>query len=167
MRLAWFACVALALGGCLGSAAPAHVRYPPPQAEGLGTSHVPYQGEPKYLAAARPLLPTTSDGKSAANPCASRSQACDQQLRALLAGIDGQILALSTPPTDVQLAALRLELTQLGPLLAPYPDLAAEHEELGDTVAKLPSLSAVDQASARRRMIELSDLLRVQLAAAQ
>ncbi|HEX8953291.1 MAG TPA: hypothetical protein VF945_15660, partial [Polyangia bacterium] len=88
-------------------------------------------------------------------------------LRALLAAVDGQLLALSTPPTDVQLAALRLDLAQVEPLLAPYPDMTSERDELAALVDKLPSLSEIDQGTARKRMIELGDLIRVQLAAAQ
>ena len=53
--------------------------------------------------------------------------------------IDGQILALSNPPTDLQLQTLRLQLIQLAPLLAPYPDMRSEQHELAAVVAKLPS----------------------------
>ena len=114
------------------------------------------------------MLPTTSAPKAGAdNPCNLRSPQCDERLRAVLASIDGQILALSNPPTDVELQALRLQLIQLTPMLAAYPDVAAERQELGETVEKLPSLTPIDQAAARKRLVELSDLIRVQLAAAQ
>jgi hypothetical protein len=127
----------------------------------VGQTHEPYRGKPKYLAEARPLQP---QGKPASdNPCQQRSRACDDRLRAALAAIDGHILAMSTPPTETELAALRLSLDQVGPLLAPYPDIAAEREELGT----LPSASPVDQETKRKRMTELTDLIRIQLAAAQ
>lgn len=139
---------------------------PPPGA--VGHSHEPYLGKPKYLASARPMLPTTSASKSGAdNSCKARSPECDERLRALLASIDGQILGLSNPPTDVELQALRLQLQQLEPLMSPYPDIASEREELGDVVEKMPAMSQIDQLAARKRLVELSDLIRVQLAAAQ
>ena len=84
-----------------------------------------------------------------------------------MAALDGQILALSAPPTELQISALRLQLEQLRPLLAPYSDITSEGDELGGVIDKLPSLSAVDVAAAKRRMTELSDLIRVQLAAGE
>jgi hypothetical protein len=139
---------------------------PPPPPGSPGHSHVPYAGIPKYLAAARPLQATTTVVKKEPE-CATRSQRCDDRLRAVLATIDGQILALTSPPSENQLAALKLQLVELQPLLAPYPDMMAERDELADVVDKMPTLSAVDQAAARRRMTELTDLVRVQLAAAR
>ena len=139
---------------------------PPPGA--VGHSHEPYLGKPKYLASARPMLPTTSAPRAgAANSCNTRSAECDERLRAVLASIDGQILALSNPPTDVELQALRLQLIQLTPLLSAYPDIASEREELGDVVEKLPTMTTIDQLAARKRLVELTDMIRVQLAAAQ
>ena len=76
-------------------------------------------------------------------------------------------MALSSPPTELQLKALKLDLDQVTPLLAPYPDMAAEHQELLDLVDRLPSEKPIQQRGVRQRMIELGDLLRVQLAAAQ
>ena len=143
------------------------VAEPPPKTGTIGHTHEPYAGKPTYLAEARPMLPTTSDDKRNQNPCATRSATCDERLRALLASIDGQILALSTPPTDVQLAALRLDVAQVQPLLAPYSDITAERDELAALVDKIPSMNQVDQGAAKKRMIELADLIRVQLAAAQ
>lgn len=143
------------------------VSQPPIKAGTVGNTHRPYAGKPKYLAEARPMLPTTSDNKANENPCARRSPTCDARLRALLASIDGQLLALSSPPTDVQLAALRLDVAQVQPLLAPYSDVTAERDELAGLVDKLPSMNEVDQGTAKKRMIELADLIRVQLAAAQ
>jgi hypothetical protein len=143
------------------------VAEPPSKAGTIGNTHEPYTGKPKYLAEARPLLPTTSDEKGNQNPCARRSATCDERLRALLASIDGQILALSTPATDVQLAALRLDVAQVQPLLAPYSDITAERDELAGLVDKIGSMNEVDQGAAKKRMIELADLIRVQLAAAQ
>ena len=140
---------------------------PPPSSDSPGHSHTPYAGKPKYLASARPMQPTTSPVAPAEPDCAKRSQRCDERLRAVLASIDGQILALSNPPTDLQMQTLRLQLAELKPLLAPYPDMQAEADELAAVVENLPPLSDIDQASARRRMTELTDLVRVQLAAAQ
>jgi hypothetical protein len=175
MKLVAAVAAALALAGCYHEfhefevSKPSRVaEAPPPSPDGVGHSHEPYRGKPKYLAEARPMLPTTSAPKAGAdNPCSVRSPQCDERLRAVLASIDGQILALSNPPTQVELQALRLELIQLTPLLAAYPDVAAERQELGETVEKLPSLTPIDQAAARKRLVELSDLIRVQLAAAQ
>ena len=173
MRLVLFACAALALVGCrtfreFEITPPSKVAMTPPKnPDALGQSHRPYAGMPRYLASARPLLPTTSDGRNPnPNPCAVRSAQCDERLRALLASIDGQILALSAPPTDVQLAALRLDLAQAQPMLAPYTDITSERDELAALVDKVPSMTRVEQEAAKRRMIQLSDLIRVQLAAA-
>ncbi len=140
---------------------------PPAPAEAVGRTHTPYRGKPAYLAASRPLYPTTSQPQPPQQECARRSEKCDDRLRATLASIDGQILALSTPPTPVQLQALKLELIELHPLLAPYPDITAERDELAMLVDRLPTQNDVEQAATRRRMKELSDLIRVQLAAAQ
>jgi hypothetical protein len=175
MKLVAAVAAALALGGCYHEfhefevSKPSRVaEAPPPSPDAVGHSHEPYRGKPKYLAEARPMLPTTSAPQPGAdNPCNVRSPECDQRLRAVLASIDGQILSLSNPPTQVELQALRLQLIQLTPLLSPYPDVAAERQELGEVVEKLPSLSSIDQATARKRLVELSDLIRVQLAAAQ
>jgi len=143
----------------------AEIAPPPPNSP--GHSHVPYVGVPKYLAAARPLQATTPSVTRTEPACATRSQRCDDRLRAVLATIDGQILALTSPPSETQLAALKLQLVELQPLLAPYPDMMAERDELADLIDKLPTLGDVDQAAAKRRMTELTDLVRVQLAAAQ
>jgi hypothetical protein len=140
---------------------------PPPPPNSPGHSHVPYVGVPKYLASARPLQATTSNMVQKEPECATRSQRCDDRLRAVLATIDGQILAMTRPPSETQLAALKLQLVELQPLLAPYPDMMSERDELASLIDKMPTLSEVDQNSARRRMTELTDLVRVQLAAAQ
>ena len=170
MRIIVAMIAALAAVGCSHewNARPEYAEEVPPPINSPGHSHLPYTGKPKYLAEARPMLPTRSAPKAGAdNPCNVRTAQCDERLRAVLASIDGQILALSNPPTQVELQALRLQLIQLTPLLSPYPDVAAERQELGDTVEKLPTLTPIDQAAARRRLIELTDLIRVQLAAAQ
>ena len=172
MRLVVLASMLLALGGCrtfheFEVTPPVKLAQAPIKSDTIGHTHEPYAGKPKYLAAARPMLPTTSAEKGNANPCAQRSPACDERLRALLASIDGQILALSTPATDVQLKALSLDVAQVEPLLAPYSDVTSERDELADLVDKLPSMTEIDQGAAKKRMVELSDLIRVQLAAAQ
>jgi hypothetical protein len=131
-------------------------------------SNRPYAGKPAYLASARPMLPTTSQGP--AQPpepeCAKRSQKCDDRLRAVLATVDGQILALSVPPSELQLKVLAMQLDELKPLLVPYPDMLAEWDELATLAGKMPTQTEIDQTSTKRRMTELGDLLRVQLAAA-
>ena len=170
MRLASLACATLLLAACAHEfdvAPPTRVANEmPPPTNSPGRSHTPYAGKPKYLAAARPLQPTTSATRAEA-ACAARSQVCEDRLRAVLASVDGQILALSTPPTELQLAALKLQLAQLGPLLAPYPDVQSEGDELGSVVGTLPSLAPVEVGAARRRLTELTDLIRVQLAAGE
>lgn len=140
---------------------------PPPPPNAVGLSHAPYGGVPKYLAEARPLLPTRPLPPAADVGCTKLTQQCEDRLRAVLATIDGQILALSTPPTELQLTTLRSAMAQLVPLLAPFPDMASERDELSGTIDRLPTLKELDQASARKRMIELTDLIRVQLAAAK
>jgi hypothetical protein len=173
MRLALVACVALSLAGCRALTEfqvdkPSKVAdIPPPSPDAPGRSHTPYTGKPKYLASAGPMLPTSNRPPAGFNPCAVRSQPCEEQLRALLLSLDGQILGLSTPVTDLQLSALVAQARQLAPLLVPYQDMASEGDELLTVVARLPSMTSIDQRSARRRLIELADLIRVQLAAAQ
>jgi hypothetical protein len=132
----------------------------------IGNSHSPYHGKPAYLAEARPLVAVRSDPQRS-NECEQHSLACDQRLRATLAALDGQLLALSTPPHDVELEGLQLSLQQLEPLLAPYSDLMPEQRELKDTIGKLPAQPVGLQLVTRKRLIELSDLMRLQLAAAQ
>jgi hypothetical protein len=173
MRYVYLLCALVAGGGCyrefheFNVTAPSQVSEVPPPPPGTpGISHVPYAGRPKYLAEARPLYATKS-AEPETNECASRTPTCDNRLRGVLASIDGQVLALSTPPTELQLKALRLATDQLGPLLAPYPDMMSEQDELASKIASLPTLTEIDQRTARRRLTELTDLLRVQLAAAQ
>lgn len=172
MKRALLSCVALVLGACahvheFDVDPPTRVAYTmPPPASAPGRSNMPYTGKPKYLAAARPLQPTAS-APADANPCAQRSRICEDRLRAILASLDGQILALSSPPTALQVSTLRLQSQQLRPLLAPYPDVAAEGSELGGVIDKLPTLEPFEIGPARRRLTELSDLIRVQLAAGE
>ena len=141
----------------------------PPEAprEGVGVTHAPYAGKPKYLASAKPMLPTREPGEAEPNPCATRSASCDVKLRAQLATVDAQVLALDTPPSPTELETLRLSLAQLIPLLAAYPDMASERDELSALVDKYPGMTPPDQVAAKKRMIELSDLIRLQLSAAQ
>jgi hypothetical protein len=139
---------------------------PPPPPDAPGRSHNPYTGIPKYLAEARPLRATNDVAREAPAECAAQSTVCDDRLRAVLATIDGQILALSTPPTELQMTALKLATAQLAPLLVPYPDMMAERDELVAAVANFSALTLIDQALSRRRLTELTDLIRVQLAAA-
>lgn len=168
MRLWWLG--VLALAGCSHEfelARPTAVATPPVVRGTAGHTHQPYAGKPKYLAATRPMLPTAEPTAGARNPCQTRAPGCDDRLRAVLAAVDGHLLSLETPPTDVQLQATRLTLLELTPLLAPYPDMASERDELRQLLEQLPSLSVVDQLQAHKRMAELTDLIRVQLAAAQ
>ena len=142
----------------------------PKQYDAVGHSHEPYTGKPKYLAESRPLLPTTSDTgptAGAPNPCQTRTTVCDDRLRAVLASIEAQSLALSNPPTPLEVQSLRLSILQLTPLLTPYPDMLSERDELGQIVEKLPETPAAKQGPLRKRMSDLIDLIRVQLAAAQ
>jgi hypothetical protein len=155
--------VAAALGLTVGGCAH-HVTYADPLAD-AGSSHQPYVGKPVYLASARPMAnvgPTQE-----AQPCASRSAACDAKLRAALADLDLQTLALSTPPTDLQLQALTLAVHNVNPLLAAYPDVQAEGDEIGRLTADLPTHSVAEQAAVKQRLVELSDLIRIQIAAAR
>ncbi len=147
---------------------------PPPPVDAPGRTHKPYEGKPQYLASARPLQATTSPSQAqqpqqqATEPeCTQRSQRCDERLRAVLASIDGQILTLSTPPTPIELQALKLQVEELRPLLGPYPDITAEADELAGLVDQLPSQKESTQTTTKRRLVELADLIRVQLAAAQ
>src|SRR4051812_16274610 len=80
---------------------------------GVGETHTAYRGKPVYLAAGRPLRPVARPATPEQNPCAQRSRVCDDRLRAQLAAIDGQVLALTTPPTENQLTALKLSLTEM------------------------------------------------------
>jgi hypothetical protein len=133
----------------------------------VGHSHQAYGGKPAYLAAARPLQPTvTSDGTTEPPPCPTRSAACDARLRATLAALDGQVLALATPASDLELQALGLTVRELGPLLAPWGDLGSQHKELAQRVDDLKTQAPAQQAETKKRMITLADLLRVQVAGA-
>src|SRR4051812_15627318 len=142
---------------------------PPKPVDAVGHTHRPYEGKPQYLASARPMQPTTSHDQAPApqSECAQRTQKCEDRLRGVLASIDGQLVALSTPPTELQLRTLKLQLDELQPLLAPYSDITSERDELADLTDKIASQTEIDQALTKKRMTELSDLIRVQLAAAQ
>ncbi|MCU1383742.1 MAG: hypothetical protein JWL71_2439 [Acidobacteria bacterium] len=159
------AVAALVAGGCAHHTKTA--RAPDTVAPVIGESHSPFRGKPAYLATARPLHPESRPQAANDNPCARRSTGCDDRLRANLAAIDGELLALSTPPSENQLKALAFSLGELRPLLAPYTDVTAEADELADDVDKLANVTPVEQGPLLRRMFELTDLIRVQLAAAQ
>lgn len=131
----------------------------------IGRSHNPYHGKPAYLAETRPLV--TVSPSAPRNDCLQRSLACDQRLRATLAALDGQLLALSAPPRDVELQGLEMSANELEGLLVPFPDLAAEQHELKATLPLLAGQPLALQTATRKRLLELSDLLRLQLAAAQ
>jgi hypothetical protein len=166
MRIGLFA-LAVVAGGCLhrGNS----VQRPEEMVElTVGYTHAPYLGKPAYLASSRPLQQVApAPQQQQDNPCAQRSSRCDDRLRALLAAVDGQLLALATPPRENELQALNLSLADLPPLLAPYTDVTAEADELISTACKLPEATAIDRDSLKKRMHELVDLIRVQLAAAQ
>jgi hypothetical protein len=147
---------------------------PPPTAmeataDTIGQTHAPYLGKPSYLASARdPMYRTRSIRErdaAAERACQARSPSCDDRLRAVLASIDGQTLALHAQPSTVEVEALRLSLIQLTPLLTPYPDMGAERDELAALVEKLPTMSPKEVAATQKRMAELTDLIRLQLAA--
>src|SRR5437764_687489 len=106
------------------------------------------------------MLPVARPATRADNPCAQRSRVCDDRLRAQLAAIDGQVLALTTPPTDNQRTALKLSLTEMQPLLAPYSDVTAEADELAQIVDKLPAATEIEQGALTQRMTQLTDLIR-------
>jgi hypothetical protein len=133
----------------------------------VGRTHQGYHGKPVYLAAARPLPPSVTTQPEPPNPCRTRSDDCDDKLRAALAGLDLQVLALAAPATELQLRALELAARNLAPLLAPYPDLQPEADEVAKLATELPTHPAAEQGPIKKRLIELSDLLRVQVAAGQ
>ncbi|HEX4458482.1 MAG TPA: hypothetical protein VIA18_10960 [Polyangia bacterium] len=163
MKLMLVGALVFALLGC--APPPSQTHHVPRSFWTIGRSHNPYHGKPAYLAEARPLV--TVNPAAPRNDCLQRSLACDQRLRATLAALDGQLLALSTPPTDVELEALELSANQLDGLLVPFPDLQAEQHELKTTLPKLAGQPLAEQTMTRKRLIELSDLLRLQLAASQ
>lgn len=156
-------CALVAVAGCARTV-PAEMAAVDPAHE-IGRTHAPYRGKPFYLAANGPFYAEAR--AAAADPCRTRSPGCDGRLRAELAALDGEILALGEPPTEMQLRALALTVQNLTPLLQPYPDLLAQQRELAQLVAELPTLPVARQGEVRRRMVELSDLLRVQLAASK
>jgi hypothetical protein len=133
---------------------------------GVGATHEPYRGKPRYLAEARPLHPVKPPVASD-NPCAQRSTSCEDRLRALLAAVDGHLLALTEPPKQEELKALDLTLGELPALLVPYTDVTSEGDELLESLAKLPTASVVDREALKQRMKDLVDLIRVQLVAAR
>lgn len=162
----------LALAGCahdqMGpTQQPNVVAMAPQPYDTVGHTHEPYRGRPKYLAEARPMLPENQPAAGAPNPCQTRSATCDERLRAVLASIEAQILAMQTPPTALELQSLRLSVLQLTPLLTPYPDMMSERDELGQLIEKLPETPPAQQGAIRNRMTEVTDLLRIQLAGAQ
>lgn len=132
----------------------------------IGHSHTPYRGKPAYLAEARPLQPLRADD-SGPPRCDPPTPACTQQTRATLAALDGQLLALSTPPRDVELRAIQISLYELSGLMAGYPDALGEQAEMKQLLEKLPNQPAAEQAGTKKRMVELGDLMRLQLASEQ
>jgi hypothetical protein len=160
-------CVLLLATGCAHRAPDQQAQVVVDPNREIGRTHRPYDAHPAYMLAANRPLYAEARPPGEDNPCRRRSSACETRLRAELAALDGELLALGEPPTATQLQALQLTVQNLQPLLAPYPDLQSERQELAQHIAQLPTLSLVRQEAARRRMIELSDLLRVQLTASE
>jgi hypothetical protein len=154
-------CAALLLMGCATQKAPVRVVTP---AEMIGQTHQPYHGRPSYLASAGLMHATRPVGESG---CTTPTPDCVERLRAVLTALDGHVLALTAEPTPVQVQGLRLAIIELTPLLTPYPDMLPERTELGVLVEKLPTASPTQVPLLQKRMTELVDLMRIQLAGAQ
>jgi hypothetical protein len=139
--------------------------------EPVGTSSAPFTARPRYLASASPLefgVPPAPGAERVpvvgSRPLPEGSERT--RLRSLLAAVDAQLAAVELGPTPEELTALTLTAHALSELLRPYPDLYRDAEELRALAEKLPSASSAEAARARRRIGDLADLIRLQLAAA-
>jgi hypothetical protein len=130
--------------------------------------HPPYNALPQYLAKPPPKarLMATREVASDLPPCTppplSRTERYDR-LRALLAAIDAHVASLGDEPTDQQQRLLRASVDELRQLLVAWPDVAPEGEELAQRVEDLSATLPIRQPELRKRIGQLTDLIRVQI----
>jgi hypothetical protein len=156
----------LALASCVYAPPPT-----PPIGPEVGTSHRPFCGVPYYLLPCERLeivraLPTPSERQPVAGRSDRPTGERMQRARALLAAVDAHGYGTAGPPSTASIAALELTLDELGQLLAPYPELGEEVEELRRLAHALPQARTIDLPRLRARIAEITDLIRFQLVAA-
>lgn len=165
----------LVMPGC-GHAPPPEPLAGVPPGEPPGRSVRPYQGTPEYMTP-QGRIPTGPIGRwsdevpvvgSAGAPRADLLS----QIRVELARIDEAAVALDregSEPAQADAADPLRELREgaeaLAPLVRARPDLAAEVDELRDIARRFPSMSRHDRGVVLGRVGELTDLIRIQLAA--
>ncbi|HEY7955317.1 MAG TPA: hypothetical protein VII38_08485 [Polyangia bacterium] len=157
--------IAIGLCGC------AHRPPPAPSQPTIGESHRPYTGVPWYMELnrqERAAAPAVSVPPGEREPVVGgqipKGERLDR-LRALLAAADAEIVLIGPNQTEADQRALTLTVGEIVTLLKPYPDIAAEADELRELTAKLPATRAIELTQVKRRMGELTDLIRVQLLA--
>lgn len=152
-------------------------RPPPMPTPEVGRTSRPYAGLPFYLQAG---YGRTHESKVADDRLAVAGEEGEapertaralpmgprlDRVRSLLAAVDTQLVALPERVDRAGLEELALALEELDELLEPFTDITWEVRELEEIVARLPDLPPAQQVAARRRMGELTDLIRLQLLA--
>jgi hypothetical protein len=150
-----------------------------PVGEPLGRDSRPYTAIPRYLvsaassdfglSSARPSVPEAAE-VPVAGPRPLPIGVPRERVRVLLAVVDAHLAALGLVGEPKQMAADQTALVdatrELARLVKAYPDLWSDAEEMRVLAEKLP-LPAAKADRARARMSELTDLIRLQLAAAK
>ena len=148
------------------------VHAPPPVCNVIGGEQRPYRGLPSYLQ--HPPRDPNVDREPAigvderapvvghrALPAGERLA----RLHALLAAVDAHAYTIADRAGTADVRALELTLDEIATLLAPYPDLEYEVDELRALTEQIPSTPAPRLPRLRARMAELTDLIRLQLVA--
>lgn len=160
----WLALSLLVAAGC------AHQAPPLPLEPSPGESHAPFSGVPWYFenppelrARAAPISPERQPVAGGRETATLTPRERHDRLRALLAAADAEIVLVGPEQTADERQALSLTVNEIAELLAPYPDITAEANELREHVSKLSETRAIDLPRVKRRMGQLVDLIRLQL----
>jgi hypothetical protein len=177
---------ALAITGLLAAAC-AHPQ--PPMVLG---DHVPYTGAPLWVRcpaaqvvwqqacprgglarpdAATQLTAARAQGSDVivqsgeirtAQPPLTQMQRLDK-LRAALAAIDAHVAGLGDHPSPEERQVLKLTATEVRKLLETWPDVIPEADEMLLLIDKLETTLPLEQPQVRKRITQLTDLIRLQV----
>lgn len=135
-----------------------------------GVSNRPFTGVPWYLEPAQASVPPvrapswSSQREPVVGGAVPHGTERDR-LRALLAAADAEIVLVGESQTPDERRALALTVDEIAERLKPYPDIAAEADELRELTRALPTTRAIDLPRVKKRMGQLTDLIRLQLLA--
>lgn len=156
--------VVVAAAGCAGRGVPARGA-----AEAVGSSHRPYTAIPSYLRGKTepPLGPPGRWDERV--PVASLSRDTPRipdELRLRLADLDEAAISLRGTPSPRSVGEVARAAEAVAELVRRRPDLAAEADELREAARRMERAPPVESDLLIDRVLEVTDLMRIQLRAA-